>query len=91
MLFNLKIKKNKMIISHKSYKARKPYKCELSGKIINEGEQYISVAQKVGDVFFSIKVCINAWDVVLYMLDACGNTINECLDEDTYLYLIQGE
>lgn len=80
-----------MIISYKSHKARNPYKCELSGETIDKGSQYISVAQKVGDVFFSMKVCNNAWNVVLDMFDACGNTINECLDEDTYLYLNQGE
>lgn len=80
-----------MIISKKIVKARKPYKCELSGNNIIVGEKYVIVSQKVENNFYSIKVCFDAWKLVMEMWDAASNAINECLDEKTYKWLKYGE
>lgn len=76
-----------MIISHKPHKARKAYKCELSGRTINAGEEYISVTQKVDNDFYTIKVCEKAWDLVLDAWDCFENAICDCLDKDLYIDL----
>ena len=79
-----------MIISNKIKKARKNYKCDLSGRMIEIGSKYVLVAQKVENEFFSIRVHSDAWALVMSMWDSAGNAIEECLDEETYNYLKYG-
>lgn len=73
-----------MVLSEKKHKARKDYKCDLSGKKINAGDVYVSVAQKVEGVFFCIRACKDAWDFVNDMRFGFENFVDECMDRDTY-------
>lgn len=78
-----------MIISHKERKARKEYKCDLSGKKIAVGKTYESVTQTYESKIFAIKVHADAWRFVQDMEDACGNRIDELLDKSTYRDLLE--
>ena len=76
-----------MIIFNKKRKARKEYVCDLSGDKISAGETYMSVCQTYEGKIFSIKVCMEAWKLVVFMEDSCGDYIDELLDKETYRYL----
>ena len=77
-----------MIVKVTKHKAQKPYKCDLSHKPINAGDEYYSIFQKFSDGTYFLKASKEAWELIESMWDACSNMIEEDgVDDEMYDYL----